>query len=120
MTCAPRTRDTQPFPQTGLLASNMDVFPDILYARITDNHATVYSYVVATVKNRGGQFAQTGSAPNFQGGMITLRTCKHLMRTFLTHDDWKGVWIAGFTGVRAGQGGNALVYLMQTARICGN
>lgn len=91
----------------------MDIFLHTLYERIPDNYATVYCYVVFTVKNRSGQFAQTGSAPNFQGGMITLCTCKHLMRTFLKHDDWKGIWIAGFTGVSAGQGGNALVYLMQ-------
>ncbi len=61
MTCAPRNRDTQPFPRTGLLASNTDIFLDTLYERITDNHATVYCYVIATVLNRSGQFAQTGS-----------------------------------------------------------
>jgi hypothetical protein len=29
-----------------------------------------------------GQYSQTASAPNFQGGVITLCTCKHWMRTF--------------------------------------
>jgi hypothetical protein len=33
------------------------------------------------------------------------------MRTFLCPADWKGKWIAGFTGVRAGGGRNALIYL---------
>lgn len=35
------------------------------------------------------------------------------MRTFMDVEDWKGKWIAGFTGVKAGAGRNALVYLMK-------
>jgi len=33
------------------------------------------------------------------------------MRSFATPDDWRGRWIAGFTGVAAGDGRNALVFL---------
>lgn len=75
--------------------------------------AVVYCYIVATIEEREGGFIQRGSGPNFQGGAISLCTCKHLMRTFRNLADWPGVWIAGFTGIRAGYGRNALVYLMR-------
>jgi hypothetical protein len=94
----------------------MNIPLDTLDEQITNSHATVYCYVITTVKNRGGQLVQNGSAPNFQGGMITLCTCKHPMRSFLEPDEWKGTWIAGFTTVTAGQGGNALVYLMEISQ----
>lgn len=35
------------------------------------------------------------------------------MRTFMDSKDWIGKWIAGFSGVAAGKGSNALVYLMK-------
>lgn len=42
----------------------------------------IYVYVITTVGNKGGQFVQMGSAPNFQGGCITLCTCKHKDRAY--------------------------------------
>ena len=72
-----------------------------------------YAYVVDTIKiNRTGQFCQEGSGPNWQGGRITLCTCKHWMRTFREPKDWIGCWIAGFTS-RTTDGHHWLVYLMQ-------
>jgi hypothetical protein len=38
------------------------------------------------------------------------------MRTLKSEDEWKGVWIAGFSGLKAGGRRNALVYLMKVAR----
>jgi hypothetical protein len=76
-----------------------------------DRRSIIYYYVVSTVENQSGRFVQYGPAPNFQGDILTLCTCKHLMRTFRDVADWRGVWIAGFTSVRAGGGRNALVYL---------
>jgi len=35
------------------------------------------------------------------------------MRTFMDTKDWEGKWIAGFSGVAAGNGNNVLVYLMR-------
>jgi len=104
----------QPFPRTGVLAQNLNLSLDDLRLKIGKTQATVYSYIVASVKNPEGDFIQKGSAPNFQGDLITLCTCKHRMRTSL-HDmlEWKNKWIAGFTGVEAGNGSNALVYLMK-------
>ncbi len=105
---------SQPFPQTG---QNLNLSLDALRLRlktIGKTQATVYSYIVATVKNPEGHFIQTGSAPNFQGDVISLCTCKHYMRTFRTIDKWcDNIWIAGFTGKKEGKGKNALIYLMK-------
>jgi len=105
--------DFQPFPQTGRLAQNLNLSLDDLRLKIGGIQATVYSYIVATVKNPEGHFRQTGSAPNFQGDVISLCTCKHFMRAFLGIDSWPDTWIAGFTGKGAGKGRNALIYLMK-------
>ncbi len=48
--------------------------------------------------------------------MLTLCTCKHRLRTYLDVADWRGVWLAGFTGVGEGDGRNALVSLTRVAQ----
>jgi hypothetical protein len=88
---------------------------DVLRRKIAGGQAIVYCYIIATIEGRDGYFVQRGSAPNFQGDLITLCTCKHYMRTFMGIEDWKGKWVAGFTGVKAGGGKNSLVYLMQVS-----
>jgi hypothetical protein len=104
----------QPFPQTGRLAKNLKLSLKDLRRKIGKTPATVYSYIVDTVKNHEGDFVQKGSAPNFQGDVISLCTCKHYMRTFRTIDKWcDNIWIAGFTGKKEGKGKNALIYLMK-------
>jgi Nucleotide modification associated domain 2 len=76
----------------------------------------VYAYVIDTLRLVDGQYRQTASGPNFQGGVITLCTCKHRMRTFKSAKDWKNdVWIAGFTGLTH-TGGQNLVYLMRIGK----
>jgi hypothetical protein len=110
--------DHQPYPQQGQLAETLNLTLGALGPRLSEiefQKATVYCYVIATIKFDGGEFLQTGSAPNFQGNLITLCTCKHFMRTFLDAPGWQGKWIAGFTGVKAGRGRNALVYMMRVA-----
>jgi hypothetical protein len=76
-----------------------------------------YAYIVGTVKmNASGEFSQEGSGPNWQGGRITLCTCKHYMRTFKgAPEAWKDCWIAGFTS-RSHDGCHWLVYLVQVER----
>ncbi len=109
----------QPFPEHGQLSKNLNLTADGLRSRLLVpefRDANVYCYVVATVKSGGPGFVQTGSAPNFQGGVITLCTCKHFMRSLLDPGEWRGKWIAGFTGLEAGARRNALVYLMQVGR----
>jgi hypothetical protein len=73
----------------------------------------VYSYIITSVKNREGAFIQKGSAPNFQGDIISLCTCKHFMRTFRDIDSWRNTWIAGFTGINEWDRKNVLIYLMK-------
>jgi hypothetical protein len=110
--------DHQPYPQQGQLAKTLNLTLGTLRSRLADielQGATVYCYVIATIQFDGRGFLQTGSAPNFQGDLITLCTCKHFMRTFLDAPGWQGKWIAGFTGVEAGSGRNALVYMMRVA-----
>ena len=72
-----------------------------------------YAYVIRSMKQANGEFNQTGSAPNFDGGYITLCTCKHLMRTYKQPEEWASgrYWIAGSTAQFGGR--NWLAYLMQ-------
>jgi hypothetical protein len=105
----------QPFPQEGKLFENSNLPLTALRQRTDSEQDVVYYYVIASVSNEEGRFVQWGSGPNFQGGAITLCTCKHLMRSSLDPYGWKGKWIAGFTGVGAGEGRNAFVYLMKVS-----
>jgi len=109
MSCA--SDSSQRFPETGF-PLNLSL-NDLRREISVNQEETVYCYIVATIKNNEGCFIQTGSAPNFQGDVISLCTCKHFMRSFRTVDSWPGTWIAGFTGRRAGKEKNALIYLMK-------
>lgn len=104
----------QPFPESDSLRANLDLDRSELRHRIGAIRGTVYCYVVRTVVYAGAQLVQTGSAPNFQGGLITLCTCKHQMRAGRPVDAWRGVWVAGFTGTGTGRDvRNHLFYLMR-------
>jgi hypothetical protein len=89
----------QPFPKSGLLADNLDLTRSELVGKVGRLDGAVYSYVVKSVRmdETGEQFEHHGSAPNFQGGRLTLCTCKHQVRTNLETTEWQGIWIAGFT-----------------------
>jgi hypothetical protein len=115
MGCSTGEQDHQPFPSKGTLSDNSNISLETLRGSLSSERTVVYRYVITSVHNEGGRFLQRGSGPNFQGGMVTLCTCKHRMRTYLRLDDWKGKWVAGFTGLGAGRGRNALVYLTKIA-----
>ena len=104
----------QSFPTSGLLSGNVNVDQYDLIQRIGEFEGCVYCYIVRTVKYEGKRFVQHGSAPNFQGGLITLCTCKWMMRAGRPVEGWPGVWIAGITGAETGslQRGH-LFYLMR-------
>ena len=105
----------QAMPSLGKLAKNLNLSMDELSIRIASfQHGIAYSYIVDTVEYHEGRLYQTGSGPNFQGGLVTLCSCKHMMRTFLDVDSWKGVWIAGFTSSRDFKE-NKLFYLMKVS-----
>lgn len=98
----------QPFPKNGSLSRDLSL-EDIL-KRLKSSKGELYSYVVDTVEEKNRNFIQTGSAPNYQGGYITLCSCKHFMRTFRDVNRWKDVWIAGISNKTCN---NAIFYLMK-------
>ena len=103
----------QAMPHQGRLAKNTNLRRKALTRKIAKfREDTVYSYIVTTVERRKGRLRQEGSAPNFQGGLITLCSCKHWMRTFRNIESWKRVWIAGYTSKSLG---NKLFYLMRVS-----
>ncbi len=116
---ASRQIEVQSWPTTGLLHNNLNLSLKELKARllkIETGNALIYWYVIRTIKNKDGTFVQTGCGPNFEGDVITLCTCKHHMRTYRKIDSWENEWIAGFSGVGAGEGKNVLIYLMQVGQ----
>jgi hypothetical protein len=108
----------QLFPKNGLLAENLNLSYGQLGNRLLDAEGVAYSYVVNSVRmNDSGQhFEQHGSAPNFQGGRLTLCTCKHQMRTSLGYSEWPGTWVAGFTSRRIHENRNWLFYLTKVQK----
>jgi hypothetical protein len=93
----------QPIPTTGILSRHLDLGKARLAQMIEHESDAVYAYVMSTVILEKGQLRQTGTGPNFQGGYITLCTCKHRMRTSLPRKGWPSKWIAGFTGLDCGR-----------------
>jgi hypothetical protein len=112
--CCGDTEESQAWPRSGPLASNLDL--SLLQLRGEIEHLPakcIYGYVLTTLRLVGRQFEQHGSAPNFQGGLVTLFTCKHHMRTWeQSPTNYEGCWIAGFSGSTVGPR-NALFYLMR-------
>lgn len=109
----------QRFPASGPLAGNVDLDRDALVHQIGGLRGMVYCYVLTTVKDAGGEFAQVGTAPNFQGGLVTLCTCKGQMRAGRDVHAWEvgDIWIAGVAGAEAGPlGAGHLFYLMRVER----
>jgi hypothetical protein len=103
----------QPFPSNGPLRRNLGLPLAGLKEKIKSDQNKVYSYVLMSVEidHTYATFQQRGSGPNFQGGALTLCTCKHRMRASLPSDDWKGVWVAGFTSRTIYDGKHWLFYL---------
>lgn len=107
MKCNSPECSSQPFPHVGVLAENLDTPLAVLRQKIVKalQQLPVFVYIVKTVKFRSGQFVQEGSGPNFQGGYISLCTCKHKDRASPPKDGcrgnsnpnepWEGVWVAG-------------------------
>lgn len=94
----------QPFPKHGdPLFKNLDLGKTELAERIPERSdcrfGRVYAYILTTVILDQGTLQQTGTGPNFQGGCLTLCTCKHRMRASLPCGKWQDNWIAGFTSL---------------------
>ena len=113
MGCITRKTQKQIFPSNNDLTANLNFTLKALKQRIGNNDSLIYTYVLNTVENKNGSFIQLGSAPNFQGNYVTLCTCKRLMRCYQSKDSWPGMWIAGFSSIKAGLGRQSLFYLMK-------
>src|SRR5690606_2122693 len=103
----------QPFPSGGELGKNLGLPLPVLIKRISTQKVRAYSYVVRTVKldHETTPTEQHGSAPNFQGDILTLCTCKHQMRASQCGEDWNGLWLAGVTSRTIHKGKHWLFYL---------
>jgi len=103
----------QPFPSGGHLGKNFGLPLPLLASQIGQVEDRAYSYVVRSVKldHEATTFEQRGSAPNFQGDVLTLCTCKHQMRASQAVEDWRGVWLAGVTSRTIHEGKHWLFYL---------
>ncbi len=108
----------QAFPTTGVLANNLDLPVGTLRAILAGELGRVYCYVETSIELHGYDFVQCGSGPNFQGGLVTLCTCKHLMRSGQSERAWPGSWVAGFTSrtLIPNDGRNFISYLMKVGR----
>jgi hypothetical protein len=105
----------QIFPNSGILAKNANLPLLDLSSELRNVKDKARSYIVTTVTLKESEppcFEQTGSGPNFQGGVLTLCTCKHQMRSRLSVEEWEAdVWIAGFTSRTIHEGKHWLFFL---------
>jgi hypothetical protein len=108
----------QLYPTNNSLAENMNLSYLKLADQVSEAEEAAYSYVVRSVymDDLAQHFEQYGSAPNFQGGRLTLCTCKHQMRTTLDCSEWPGTWVAGFTSRRIHDGRHWLFYLIRVQK----
>ncbi len=88
--------DCQPYPKTGPLLLNLNLDLEKLKAKLTNERGQFHAYVVDTLDIRNGEYCQRGTGPNFQGGVLTLCTCKHKLRA--SPNVQKGTWMAGLSG----------------------
>lgn len=73
----------------------------------------LYLYTQHEVFLQDGILKQTRSGPNWEGGVVTLATCKHNMRTY-DRDTWVGTWIAGLGPAKCAD--NTLLFTGRVAR----
>jgi hypothetical protein len=118
--CGLPQRDGPPDVKRGFGALQVNLTAPELKARLAafDKTEVVRPYVVRTVKLNGGTFKQTGSAPNFDGGIGTLCTCKHQMRSRYSVAEWtSGVWVLGFTSKGLCEPGQQTFYYLMRVRL---
>lgn len=58
---------------------------------VSDEEAYLYTH--HEIFYEEGIIKHTRSSPNWEGGLVTYATCKHLMRTY--REDWVGTWLIG-------------------------
>jgi hypothetical protein len=56
--------------------------------------STLQLYTQHQIFLEDGVIKHTRSSPNWEGGLVTFATCKHLMRSY-ARADWRGTWLVG-------------------------
>jgi hypothetical protein len=115
----PTLRDNtefQPLPAKNLWPGHLDLtmkeLTQLPAQPVKQQPTSVYSYVVTSIHlDEEQRLRQRGSGPNFQGGRITLCTCKHRMRAALEVEQWPGQWIVGLSSRRRYQNRHWLVFI---------
>lgn len=74
--------------------------------------APCYFFPMLDYVYSNGVFLAVRSGPNWEGGVFTLTTCKHLLRTAKTPEEWEGHWLVAFTPRINGEN-----YLLFRARV---
>ena len=116
-TCTIKEKD-QDYSRIPPLKKNFNLTLDQLEPELKKYKTDIiYAYIVESIEWRDenkAEFVQRGSAPNWDGSVITLCTCKHLMRAYKTPEQWsaKPYWIAGFSS-KTKMRTRTLVYLMK-------
>jgi hypothetical protein len=77
-----------------------------------DGNATLHLYTQHEIFYEEGVLKHTRSSPNWEGGMVTYATCKHLMRTY-QKPTWIGTWLAGLCPASCEQ--NCLLFVGRVA-----
>ncbi len=88
----------QKWPKMGKLNVNMNKKLNEVEQDITSENSSVDIYILRTIKlTKNMKFIQTGSGPNFQGGILSQCTCRPDLRARRYPKQWENRWIAGFT-----------------------
>jgi len=67
--------------------------PDRLVSDMGSYQGPLQLYTQHEIFLEGGVIKHTRSSPNWDGGLATFATCKHMMRSYAY--DWKGTWLVG-------------------------
>jgi len=78
--------------------------PDLLKEKLSTkpNTGDLYLYTHHEVFYQDSVIKHTRSSPNWEGGLVTYATCKHLMRSS-NRPSWLGVWIVGLCPTKMGR-----------------
>jgi len=77
-----------------------------------------YLYTVRTTRRlKDNSICHWGSGPNLEGGLATLCTCKHDMRSGRRHREWPNTWIVGLTSRDKRKGFDGRHYLFYMTRV---
>src|SRR5690606_33633276 len=67
--------------------------PDALQRDLKEKPGPLQLYTQHEIFYQDGIIKHTRSSPNWDGGLVTFATCKHLMRSYAY--DWEGTWLVG-------------------------